>query len=266
MPVKEARIGGIGLHSGRPAEVILRARPGPFALSAGGEEVPLSRLVVVSAQRSTSVAVGASRVATVEHVLAACAGLAIHEGLVLEVIGEEVPLLDGGAQRWCEALAGLSLAPSAPPLVVRDDGVVDLGASRYTFAVGSQRLEVLVDYGDSRLASAASWAGDAAGFAARIAPARTFAFVHELGDLAANGLAQHAAPESVIVLGPDGILSAGRPFEPDEPARHKLLDLMGDLFLYGGPPEGLVSAVRPGHAKTHEAIRQALQRGLVGYR
>jgi UDP-3-O-acyl-N-acetylglucosamine deacetylase len=67
----------------------------------------------------------------------------------------------------------------------------------------------------------------------------------------------------VVVLTPDGALSAGRPFEPDEPARHKLLDLVGDLYLYGGPPVGHVRAVRPGHAANALAMRRARDEGIV---
>jgi UDP-3-O-[3-hydroxymyristoyl] N-acetylglucosamine deacetylase len=61
----------------------------------------------------------------------------------------------------------------------------------------------------------------------------------------------------------DRVLSAGAPFLADEPARHKLLDLVGDLYLYGGPPRGRVRATRPGHGATHEAMRRALAEGLV---
>ncbi len=66
----------------------------------------------------------------------------------------------------------------------------------------------------------------------------------------------------VVVIGPE-ILARGRPFEADEPARHKLLDLIGDLFLYGGPPRGSVSASRPGHWATHEAMQRAREAGVL---
>jgi UDP-3-O-acyl-N-acetylglucosamine deacetylase len=65
-----------------------------------------------------------------------------------------------------------------------------------------------------------------------------------------------------VVIGAE-ILCAGAPFSPDEPARHKLLDLAGDLFVYGGPPRGTVSAYRPGHWSTHEAMRVAIARGVI---
>jgi UDP-3-O-[3-hydroxymyristoyl] N-acetylglucosamine deacetylase len=65
------------------------------------------------------------------------------------------------------------------------------------------------------------------------------------------------------VLAPGVVHHAGRPFSADEPARHKLLDLIGDLYLHGGPPLGLVRALRPGHAANAAAIQQALAEGIV---
>jgi UDP-3-O-acyl-N-acetylglucosamine deacetylase len=67
----------------------------------------------------------------------------------------------------------------------------------------------------------------------------------------------------VVVLTPDAILCAGRPFAPDEPARHKLLDMMGDLYLHGGPPAGRLRAVRPGHAANARAFARAREEGIL---
>jgi UDP-3-O-[3-hydroxymyristoyl] N-acetylglucosamine deacetylase len=212
------------------------------AIAVAGRPLPVVGLRVAAVDHATTVDIEGSRVATVEHLLGACAGMGVHEGLLIEIHGDEAPLLDGGARLWCELLAELDVRPSPPPLVVLEQGVVEVGASRYTFAVGARQLRVRVDYGDARLSKEASWAGDAEDFRGRIAPARTF------------------------LVAPEEIHWAGRPFEADEPARHKLLDLAGDLFLYGGPPEGTLEAVRPGHGATHEAMRVALERGLVGYR
>jgi UDP-3-O-acyl-N-acetylglucosamine deacetylase len=70
------------------------------------------------------------------------------------------------------------------------------------------------------------------------------------------------APRVVLVT-PERIEVAGAPFSPDEPARHKLLDLVGDLFLYGGPPVGEVHGTRPSHASTHAAITEARALGIL---
>jgi UDP-3-O-[3-hydroxymyristoyl] N-acetylglucosamine deacetylase len=85
----------------------------------------------------------------------------------------------------------------------------------------------------------------------------------DLEELGARRLAARVDPESVVVVAPDAIHAAGAPFFGDEPARHKLLDLIGDLYLYGGPPRGGLRAARPGHGATHAAIERALELGVL---
>jgi UDP-3-O-[3-hydroxymyristoyl] N-acetylglucosamine deacetylase len=219
---------------------------------------------VVGTDRATTLDIMGERVSTVEHLLAACGGLGLHDGLSIEVDGVELPLLDGGARAWCDALRQLGLSATAPRLEVVRDAEVQVAESRYVFhrASGIQ-IAVTIDFGDARLAPSAEWNGDARDFALRIAPARTFAFAHEVEAMADRGLGSHVTPSSVVVISQDSVLSAGAPFSPDEPARHKLLDLVGDLFLYGGPPWGALSAYRPGHRATSAAMREALESGIV---
>jgi UDP-3-O-[3-hydroxymyristoyl] N-acetylglucosamine deacetylase len=262
----DVTVRGFGLHGGRPSRVIFSPRLGPVVLSTTDGESPIHSLEVASTDRATTVrAAGSSlRVATVEHLFAAFAAFRVYEGLTIRIEGDEVPLLGGGAHEWCVALQDLGLRPSAPPLRVLQDGTVEVGESRYTFACHPEVSVVArIDFGDPRIAPEAAWNGDPNDFATRIAPARTFAFARDLEAMAAQGLASHVAPESVVLFTPDTVLSAGRPFSADEPARHKLLDLIGDLYLYGGPPIGRIVAVRPGHAATHAAVRVAFERGLV---
>jgi UDP-3-O-[3-hydroxymyristoyl] N-acetylglucosamine deacetylase len=226
--VIEAVVEGIGLHTGQPARVIVRARPGPVTLRVGALEARIDELTVGSTARATTVEArgrardgaraGPFRVGTVEHAFAALAGLGIYEGLGMDVDGPELPLLDGGASAWCAVIDGLGVMASAPRTRVARREALTIGASRYEFCPGDGvRLEVRLEL---------------EGFDERI-------------------------------VAPDGALSAGRPFEPDEPARHKLLDLVGDLYLYGGPPVGHVRAVRPGHAANALAMRRARDEGIV---
>ncbi len=260
---------GVGLRSGARARVRLRARPGVLAVSAGGPAVPRSELRVIDAARATTVEASGRPVATIEHLFAACAGLGIHDGLLIEVEGGEVPLLDGAASLFASALGTLGISPSDPLLVVQEAATLVSGESRYTFSPASQRtrppwLSVTLEYADPRIAPEASWDGTPHDFLSRLATARTFAFAFELEALAHAGHASHAARESVVVLGPGYVHCAGVPFAADEPARHKLLDLLGDLFLYGGPPRGHIHAFRPGHRATHAILREALRTGVVG--
>ena len=268
------RVDGQGLHGGAPSSVVFTRGTGPVLLRQRGVEAPVCDLEVAASALSTKVTCGALSVATCEHLFSALAGLGVYEGVVVEVVGAEVPLLDGGARAFVGALRALGVsvgagrAPGAVPRASRievvEPGAVAVGESRYAFACGEGvGVEVSVDFGDPRIAPRAVWEGDAEDFLTRIAPARTFGFERDVALLAARGLASHVTPESVVVYGEGRVLAAGPPPLADEPARHKLLDLIGDMYLYGGPPRGRVSVSRPGHAATHEAMRIAVSRGLV---
>lgn len=255
---------GFGLHSGHPSRVVFERKSGPTAIATREAEVSLDDLVVVDATRSTTIGApdGQLRVATVEHLFAAMAGLSVREGVRCIVEGPEIPLADGGARSFVEALAALALPKIGPSLRIEKIGTIAIGSSVYTFAPGDD-VSVEVTFEDPKFGATASWHGDASDFVERIAPARTFGFAREVEELLDRGLAKHVAPESVVVLSESGALFAGLPFSPDEPARHKLLDLIGDLFVHGGPPRGTVRALRPGHASTHAALAQAMADGIV---
>jgi UDP-3-O-[3-hydroxymyristoyl] N-acetylglucosamine deacetylase len=257
-------IAGQGLHTGAPARLRFERAPGPITFVRDGRGAALGEMEVVDATRATTIAKGDLRFASVEHVLGALAGLGVHEGARIVVEGSEVPLVDGCAATFFDAFAALGLAPSMPPLVITRRAEIVVGESRYVFEPhDGVALEVAIDFADDRIAKSARWDGDARDFRERIAVARVFGFAHEVEALAAQGLASHVSPESVVVFAPDAVLSSGRAFEADEPARHKLLDLAGDLFVHGGPPRGRVIAHRPGHAATHAAVREARSMGVV---
>jgi UDP-3-O-[3-hydroxymyristoyl] N-acetylglucosamine deacetylase len=260
-------IRGQGLHTGAPARVRFERADGPIVFVQNDTSVPLSELDVVDATRSTTLGKGALRVRTVEHVLAAVAGLGLYEGVRIIVEGPEMPLADGCAAAFFAALSRIGAQPSRVPLVVTRRAEIAVGESRYVFEPhDGVALEVQVDYGDARIANTAKWDGNAQDFGLRIAVARTFGFAHEVEALAERGLASHVSPESVVVFARDAVLFSGRPYLADEPARHKLLDLAGDLFVHGGPPLGRVIAHRPGHAATHAAFAQARSMGVVSPR
>jgi UDP-3-O-[3-hydroxymyristoyl] N-acetylglucosamine deacetylase len=258
---------GVGLHSGAPCRVTLRSEPGPVALRSAGVLAPLADLVVASTARATTVEsrTGSLRVATVEHAFAALAGLGVHDGVVLDVDGPELPLLDGGSSAWCAAIRRLDPRAGHPRLRVARSAVLEVGPSRFDFTPGDTiDVSVYLQLDDApHVVPDARWRGDADDFVTRIAPARTFVLAREVEELVRRGLARHVDPECVVVVTSDALLHAGRPAAADEPARHKLLDLLGDLYLHGGPPIGRVHAVRPGHASNARAMRRALDEGVL---
>jgi UDP-3-O-[3-hydroxymyristoyl] N-acetylglucosamine deacetylase len=264
---------GFGLHTGTPTIVHLEPCDGPVRVcgaigtASGARAARIDELVPVSTKRSTTVEAGggALRLASVEHLFAALGGLGIFEGISIHVNGEELPLLDGAARVWCDALdrVGPHVAGRRRLRVVQR-ATVECGDNRYEFSPDDRvRVEVELDFPGTPIEPRAQWTGDPDDFRARIASARTFALVSEVSYLADQGLARHIAPTSIVLIGPNVAYCTGGPFAPDEPARHKLLDLVGDSYLFGGPPLGRVLAVRPGHTSNIEAFRRALAAGVI---
>jgi len=258
----------MGLHSGAQCSVVLERRPGPLLFQIAGHEATLADLVVTRADHGVTIRSrqGGGEVDLVEHLFAAFAGLSIRSGVTTTLSGPEVPLLDGGAAELARALLALAPPRQGSALFVAEGGSIEVEGARYTFEPGSSvMVEVEVDFERGGIGrQSATFAGNATRFVEDIAPARTFGFAADAEALRARGRARFVDPHSVIVLDEDGqAMPPGRPPRPDELARHKLLDLLGDLFVHGGPPRGRVRAERPGHRATHRALAEALERGLL---
>jgi UDP-3-O-[3-hydroxymyristoyl] N-acetylglucosamine deacetylase len=238
-----------------------------FIHTAGGS-APLSECVVRGLDRGVRIGerTGAFEVESVEHLFAALGAWPARRGLDISIEGDEIPLADGGAARFAEALVELGPPRDAPPLLVTRSGRVEVGDSTYEFEPAPRRtLDVEVDFSAPRIgAERARWGGSFEEFVSDVAWARTFGFRRDAEALFARGRARGADPRAVMVLGDDGSVEPpGLPARAGEFARHKLLDLIGDLYSFGGPPVGVVRARRPGHRATHHAIALALKTGLL---
>lgn len=278
MATRPTRLEGYALHAGTRAAVELTRSEGPVVLAQGAQRARLDELTVTHGDGAVRVSNGRGlELELVEHFLAALGGLGIREGVTATVEGPEFPLLDGGARELADALLAMGLEVAAPRLRVARAGVIARGKSSYAFAPGaSVELSVEIEF-DHRAVGrqTARWSGDPHDFRERIAIARTFGFTADAADLRArrrarlfwvsDSAARAAAHRAVVTYGE----SAGPPEAapaPDEAARHKLLDLIGDLALYGGPPQGSIEARRPGHTATHDIVRRALDLGLLSRR
>ena len=253
---------GRGLHTGQPCCLELWHRPGPVQLQGVGPSATIGALVVVRADRGVQVmpATSSWRIDSIEHLMAALAGLGIRRGLAARVTGPEVPLLDGCARRLAECIGSFELCPDEPHLRVVRAGEVQIGDSSYRFVPACNvEVEVAVDFSSWGLGpERASWKGDPRSFLDEISPARTFGFVSERASLLAANRARGADPASVLVFDPAGrVVAPGPPATPGELARHKLLDLLGDFYLLGGPPVGRVVARHPGHSANLTALHRA---------
>jgi UDP-3-O-[3-hydroxymyristoyl] N-acetylglucosamine deacetylase len=265
--------------------VTLTRRDGAITFEQGSRRAPLSRLTVQRTDSGVALADGGGlEVDLAEHLLAAFAGLGIRSGVTAKVEGAELPILDGGAAMFAEALIALELTarPAEPaPMVVNKPGSVSSGNSCYTFEV-AEATSLSIDAVFDRAAigiERASWDGSPHSFLASIATARTFGFQADARALWRQGRALLAARSddpraieafrrAVIVFDEAGRLALPGQAPPavGELGRHKLLDLIGDFAFYGGPPQGHVSARRPGHTASHQIIRDALALGIVSQR
>jgi UDP-3-O-[3-hydroxymyristoyl] N-acetylglucosamine deacetylase/3-hydroxyacyl-[acyl-carrier-protein] dehydratase len=259
----QAEVRGVGLHTG--AETTVRVGPGPADSGVvfvrtdlpGRPRIPADPLHLVDRGRRTALAEGAAEVHTVEHLLAACHGLGVDD-LVVEMDGVEVPGMDGSALPFVEMLrrGGVVEIPGSTRrelLLRQPEGVVEPGSESCLSALPWERglrVSYTLDYGPrSPFAPqhvAIDFSEDA--FVREIAPARTFVLQEEAQALLARGLGRGANHQNTLVVGPDGAPAQNRLRFPDEYARHKTLDLCGDLFLAGADLKAQVTAVRTGHA------------------
>lgn len=268
-------IEGSGLFTGAKARVELSGAPVGTGLCfqppgarvhvelvpKDGSEAPARGLTA----RCTALARDGWRVLTVEHLLSACAGLGVTD-LHIAITGPEVPILDGSALAFADALQTaeiVTLDGPAPALRPREAVEVRDGGGSWIRATPAPGFtaEYGLDYGPGAplRAHTARWEGDALSYMREIAPARTFCLEHEALALRGLGLFQGLTTRDMLVIGPDGAPIDNSFRFPDEPARHKLLDLIGDLALLGVPLAAHVQAHRSGHALTHTLCRRLLE-------
>jgi UDP-3-O-[3-hydroxymyristoyl] N-acetylglucosamine deacetylase/3-hydroxyacyl-[acyl-carrier-protein] dehydratase len=198
-------------------------------------------------------------VLTIEHVLAAIAGLEI-DNVYAEVDAGEAPVGDGSSLPFVEALseAGIEEQDQARkgikithPITYEHDGI-----SLLALPSNSLKLSYTIEYGHLALDTQyRSFTIDPKTFVSEIAPARTYCFLEDVEQLKAAGLIKGGSLENAIVIGDEGVLNEDLRFS-DEFARHKVLDLLGDLVLLGAHLEAHIVAIKGGHASHIEFIKQ----------
>ena len=266
---REVTLRGVGLHSGEP--VALRLRPSPPDLgivfrvpcAAGFGEIPARYAAIAGARNATTLAAGGAEVHTVEHLLAALSMSGIDDA-VAELDATEPPAVDGSAAPFLELIERAGREPhggARTAIEIVDSVVVEDGVRRIGFEPGAGlEIDCEIDFESAAIGrQRVSWKHlDGERFATEVAPARTFGFMKDVDALRAVGLARGASLENTIVVDGDHIRSDGLRF-PDEFARHKALDLIGDLALLGAPLIGRVHVTRGGHALHHAGIRALLE-------
>jgi UDP-3-O-[3-hydroxymyristoyl] N-acetylglucosamine deacetylase/3-hydroxyacyl-[acyl-carrier-protein] dehydratase len=290
---KPVSISGIGLHTGTECKMTFKPAPEKHGISfvradlGGMPEIPATADNVVDVSRGTTLGIGEAKVHTVEHVLAAVVGLQI-DNIVIELDGVEPPIGDGSSLPYVEVLQKAGFEQQTAPkdyLIIdqtimhhEDDKQIDIVA----LPLDNYRVTVMVDYQNPALGSQHTGLFDfEKEFASEFAPARTFCFLSEVESLADQGLIKGGDIDNAIVivdhhldekqldelakklriknkisLGKNGILNDKELRFRNEPVRHKLLDLIGDLALIGAPLKAQILAARPGHRANVEFAKQ----------
>lgn len=273
---------GVGLHTGQASQIAIHPAPENtgylFRVSTpqGIVEIPARINYVTDFTRSTTLGKNGVEVHTVEHLLAALSGMQI-DNAYIDIQGSEIPILDGSALPYVTAIQKVGTQEQKAPreYYVVDEAVhyqdtrkaVDVAALPFD----GLRLTVMVDYNSQVIGIQHATLARIEDFPKEIAAARTFCLLYELEELYKAGLIRGGSLENSIVIVDrmysaqelqrigslfgysdvqvvqEGVLNNTPLRYPNEPARHKLLDLMGDLTLIGGPLKAQVIAVRTGH-------------------
>lgn len=257
---------GIGLHSGARVNMTLHAAAPNVGivfrrtdLPGGPLEVPATWEHAIETPLCTTLADGmrgsdGPKISTIEHLMSAFVGCGI-DNAVVELDGPEVPVMDGSAAPFVFLIecAGTSTqdAPRRVIEILKDVSVSD--SDRFTSFSPASGMSV--DYEiefDNPVVGRQAWSMQVteSTYKRDIARARTFGFLHEVDHMRAMGLARGGSLDNAIVIDGDRILNAGGLRYENEFIRHKVLDLIGDLLLAGGPVIGLTRGFRAGHALT----------------
>jgi len=264
-------IDGVGLHSGHPARAHFHPAPIDHGLvfvrrEHAEQPIPADLDSAATFDYATTLRRGAVSIGTVEHVLAAAAGLGL-DNCLIEIEGPEVPILDGSALPFVRLFhaAGFERQDAmVKPLEIPTAVEVLREDKSMSYEPGGPGLTITyeIDFnhpfvGQQEL----TYVLRAEEFASRIAPARTFGFARDVAQLRARGLARGGSLHNAVVLDDTGILSGPLRFR-DEFVRHKVLDLIGDLALLGRPLHGRIRARKAGHA-VHIEFARALHEALT---
>ncbi len=267
----QTRATGVGLHSGQRVDLVLR----PAAPDTGivfrrvdlaqPVEIRMTADAVSDTRMATTASHGSARVATVEHLMSACAGLGI-DNLVVDINAEEVPILDGSAASFLFLLQNAGVVwQDAPrrfirvkrPVEVRDgQGSAVRWARLEPYHGFRLSFEIVFDHpAVDSTGQRVSFDLGSGSYQRDIARARTFGFTRDVETMRVNGLALGGGMDNAIVMDDYKILNAGGLRYDDEFAKHKILDAIGDMYMLGKPLLASYSAHRSGHELNNRLAR-----------
>jgi len=264
----EAKISGKGLFGGKETKVVFRPAPADagvvFVRTDTAEPVRISAVIPNIAERSrrTTLKKGSVSIETVEHCLAAVSALGI-DNLIIEVDGSEMPSPDSSCSEYFKALKRTGIVEQTKQrkeFIIREPISITSGdASIYALPYTDDELTVTydLDYGGHTGIGRQIFACRITpeGFEKNLASARTFLLEAEARQFRARGMGTHLNPRDILVIGSDGPIKNSFRFT-NECARHKIVDLIGDIALVGRPVRGRVVAYKSGHALNQQLVRK----------
>jgi len=261
---------GIGVHSGQTVSLVLHPAEANTGISfhrvVGDEsrqvEIPADYRHVNATELCTAVGVAGASVATIEHLMATLSALAI-DNAIIEIDGPEVPVMDGSAEPFIDAIDRVGVAVLAAPrryikVLKPVRAAVGDGFSEFRPYDGT-RIEVEIDFANP-LVGRQTFAADMDGerFRNEIARARTFGFLGDVESLWARGFALGASLDNAVVIADDRIVNPEGLRFADEFVRHKALDAIGDIALAGAPILGCYRSFKGGHRLNFKAVAALL--------
>jgi UDP-3-O-[3-hydroxymyristoyl] N-acetylglucosamine deacetylase/3-hydroxyacyl-[acyl-carrier-protein] dehydratase len=271
---KQVSVKGVGLHSGKAVTATFKPSmpdTGVYFVRVDLAGAPIvkahiSKLIdLTKSPRRTTVGQGEAEIQTIEHFMASLAGLGI-DNVIVEIDGDEMPGLDGSAEDYVKLFLNVGLETQdsprkefriAEPIWIEEDG-----ASLVILPADDFKISYTLSYNHSILQSQhISVSLNDGIFTTDIAPARTFCLESETQALIKQGLGKGATYDNTLVIGPSGVIKNKVRFE-DEFTRHKILDLIGDLYLLGMPIRGHLIAIRSGHPLNLKLLQKIHQQML----
>ncbi len=269
-----ARTVGIGLHSGTRVELVLRPAPPDTGIVFRRTdchpvvEIPVSAMAVGDTRMASTLDQGGVRIATVEHLMSALAGLGI-DNCYVDVDAAEIPIMDGSAASFVFLIRSVGIAEQAAarrvvrvrkPVEVREGSGDQAKWARLEPHFG-YKLRFSINFNHPAIDSTTQDVEvdfDRDDYVAAVSRARTFGFVNEVEALRAAGLALGGSFENAIVMDEYRVLNTDVLRSGDEFAKHKILDALGDLYLLGHPLMAAYRAHRSGHALNNQLLRALL--------
>jgi UDP-3-O-[3-hydroxymyristoyl] N-acetylglucosamine deacetylase / 3-hydroxyacyl-[acyl-carrier-protein] dehydratase len=292
---------GKGLHTGVEVNMTFRPAPDSHGYIFKRTDLPGQPIInalaenVVETSRGTVLEENGARISTVEHVLASFVGMGI-DNVLVEVDGPEAPILDGSAREFAEAIEKIGAVDQSTDrkyFILKEKVEYydeEHGIHIIAYPDKIQSINVLIDYNSNVLGHQYASLEELTNFKDEIAPCRTFVFLHELEYLLKNNLIKGGDLDNAIIIvdrkmeqeeldrladlfnkphisvQPEGILNNVDLRFSNEPARHKLMDLVGDLALVGRWFKAKIIATRPGHLSNNEfarALRQVMKKAAL---